>query len=103
MRADESDATPGNLSGRPACNLVLTNSAADLSCRGNDDVDFQGNYDYHAHAQVYMGGADPLGSQGYANAVRQSFKLLNAAREAKSLRAFLFWGGEHTEGADRNL
>ena len=66
--------------------------------------DFQGNYDYHAHAQVYTGGADPLGSQGYASAVRQSFKLLDAAREAKSSRAFLFWrAGEHTEGANRNL
>jgi hypothetical protein len=54
----------------PPGNFALTISEADLSCRGNDDIHFQGNYDYHAHAQVYTGGADPLGSQGYASAVR---------------------------------
>jgi hypothetical protein len=50
--------------------FALTISANDLSCRGNDDFDFQGNYDYNAHAQVYVGGADPLGSQGYASVVK---------------------------------
>ena len=52
---------------------VLTNLGADLSCISSDhhdDIDSQGNYDYHAHAQVFWGGADPLGSQGYASEVR---------------------------------
>ena len=69
MLVDEADAQQGESPGYPAGNFGLTNSAADLSCKGNDDTDSQGNYDYHAHAQVYLGGADPLGSQGYASAV----------------------------------
>jgi hypothetical protein len=47
----------------------LTNLAADLLYKSNDHTDSQGNYDYHAHAQVYAGGADPLESQGYLSAV----------------------------------
>jgi hypothetical protein len=43
---------------------------ADLSCNRNDNADSQGNYDYYANAQVYWGGADPLGSQGYASEVK---------------------------------
>ena len=70
MLVDEADASQGDPGGYPAGNFGLTNSAADLSCKGNDDIDSQGNYDYHAHAQVYQGGADPLGSQGHAIAVR---------------------------------
>ena len=70
MLVDEADATQGESANYPAGNFGLTNSAGDLSCTGNDDTDSQGNYDYHAHAQVYPGGADPLGSQGYASAVR---------------------------------
>jgi hypothetical protein len=42
----------------------------------------QGNYDYEAHAHVYRGGADPLGSQGYVNAVKNPSSSLDAAREA---------------------
>ena len=38
MRADESDATSWDLSGHPAWSLALTNSAADLSCNGNDNI-----------------------------------------------------------------
>ena len=90
MMAGETDPPQGESTEEPPGNNRLTNLAADLSCRGNDDSDSQGNYDYDAHAQVYWGGADPLGSQGYASAVRQSFKLLDAAREAQSSRAFLF-------------
>ena len=70
MLVDEADAAPGELAPRKAGNWVLTILAADLSCIGNDAINFQGNYDYHAHAQVYTGGADPLGSQGYARVVR---------------------------------
>jgi len=70
MLVDEADAPRSGSAGYPAGNFGLTNLAADLSCKGNDDIDSQGNYDCHAHAQVYQGGADPLGSQGYAIAVR---------------------------------
>ena len=69
MLVDEADAPRRELAAHPAGNFGLTNLAAALSCKGNDDTDSQGNYDYHAHAQVYWGGADPLGSQGYASAV----------------------------------
>jgi hypothetical protein len=69
MLVDEPDAARGVLNENPVRNFVLTNLAAPLSCRGNDDIYFQGNYDYHAHAQVYTGGADPLGSQGYERVV----------------------------------
>ena len=70
MLSDEVDEAAEELMRRGARNWVLTNLAADLSCMGNDAINFQGNYDYHAHAQVYTGGADPLGSQGYASVVR---------------------------------
>ena len=58
--------------GRPA-KFGLTILAADLPYKCNDTIDVQGNYDYDAHAQVYWGGADPLGSQGYASVVRNPF------------------------------
>jgi hypothetical protein len=51
-------------------NFGLTIWAADLSWSGNDDIHSQGNYDYQAHAHVYEGGADPLGSQGLASVAR---------------------------------
>ena len=74
MLVDEADAAIGKLVRRTVGNWVLTNLAASLtyerSCRDNDDFHFQGNYDYDAHAQVYAGGADPLGSQGYASVVK---------------------------------
>ena len=54
---------------RPA-NFGLTILAADLIYTGNDNYHFQGNYDYDAHPQVYWGGADPLGSQGYESVAR---------------------------------
>src|SRR5579864_334899 len=70
MLVDEADAPWRGSARHPAGNFGLTNLAADLSCRGDDNTESQGNYDYHALAQVYSGGADPLGSQGYASAVR---------------------------------
>jgi hypothetical protein len=71
MLADEGYALRATRSVRSATNFGLTNLVTDLICRGNDDVDSQGNYDYHAYAQVLPGGADPLGSQGFAS-VRQN-------------------------------
>jgi hypothetical protein len=74
MLVGEADAGPGELVRRTVGNWVLTILATGLTyegaCRSNDDFDFQGNYDYDAHAQVYVGGADPLGSQGYASVVK---------------------------------
>ena len=70
MFVDEADAERAESSREKARNFGLTVSAADLFFRGNDDNDPQGNYDYDAHAQVYLGGADPLGSQGYASEVK---------------------------------
>jgi len=74
MLVDEADAALGELARRMAGIWVLTNLAAGLTyeggCRDTDANNFQGNYDYDAHAQVYTGGADPLGSQGYASVVR---------------------------------
>jgi hypothetical protein len=70
MHADEADAPRTVEKSYAAGNLGLTNLKADLSWNGNDQIDSQGNYDYHAHAQVYEGGADPLGSQGFASEVR---------------------------------
>ena len=106
MLVDEADAGLGELARRAAGIWVLTNLAAGLTyeggCRDNDEFNFQGNYDYDAHAQVYTGGADPLGSQGYASVVKKSFQLLDAAREAKSSRAFLFMGPHHAEDEMKN-
>ena len=98
MLVDEADAPWRGSAQHPAGNFGLTISAADLSCNGNEDTNSQGHYDYQAHAHVLPGGADPLGSQGYASAVENSFQLLDAAREAKSSRAFLFLGGISGEG-----
>jgi hypothetical protein len=75
--------------GAPAGNFGLTNSVAALICRGNDDIDSQGNYDYHAHAQVLPGGADPLGSQGYAGAVRHPSALKRGPRSQKLAGVFI--------------
>jgi hypothetical protein len=93
MLADEAVASRGDPASGPAGNFGLTNSEADLSCKGNDEANSQGYYDdYHAHAQVFQGGADPLGSQGYASAVGKSFQLLNAARGAKKLAGIFVYG-----------
>jgi hypothetical protein len=102
MLVDEADAPHCKPAGNAAGNFGLTISSGDLSCEGNDDTDSQGYYEYYAHAQVYVGGADPLESQGYASAVKTSFQLLDAAREAKSSRAFLFMGGFFREDWKKN-
>jgi len=70
MLVDEVDAPKSKSSDYPSGNFGLTNSVADLSCDSHDNADSQGYYDYYAHAQVYWGGADPLGSQGYASEVK---------------------------------
>jgi hypothetical protein len=70
MPVDEADASHRGLPGHPVGSFGLTILAPELSFKSNDDADSQGNYDYHAHAQVYVGGADPLESQGYASAVK---------------------------------
>jgi len=74
MLVDEADAGVRKLVRRTTGNWALTNLASGLTYergfRDNDDFHFQGNYDYDAHAQVYTGGADPLGSQGYASVVK---------------------------------
>jgi hypothetical protein len=70
MLVDEADARRTMQTITPAANFGLTNPVTDLLCKGNDDIDSQGHYHYHAHAQVLPGGADPLGSQGYASVRR---------------------------------
>jgi len=91
MLVAEANASPSKLAGYAARNFGLTNSASDLSWKGNDDINSQGNYDYDAHAQVYLGGADPLGSQGYASVARHPSSSLDAAREAKARGRFCLW------------
>ena len=73
MPTDEADAARSELTRYSSGKFGLTNLALDLIWNGNDDIDSQGNYDYDAHAQVYSGGADPLGSQGFASEVRNPF------------------------------
>ena len=74
MLVDDADANAGPLAPCTAGNWVLTIFTTGLTYQGsyrdNDANNFQGNYHYDAHAQVYTGGADPLGSQGYASVVR---------------------------------
>jgi hypothetical protein len=103
MLVVEADASRSKLAGYPARNFGLTNSATELSWKSNDDINSQGNYDYDAHAQVYLGGADPLGSQGYASVARHPSSSLDAARGAKSSRAFLFMGVILRASRNRNL
>ena len=67
MPVDEADAAAGPQDVNAAGIFVLTNPAAGLTYISHDDNHFQGNYHYQAHAHVYAGGADPLGSQGYAS------------------------------------
>jgi len=67
MPVDEADAAPSQLAGKAVGIFVLTNPTAGLTYTSDDELYFQENYDYHAHAHVYPGGADPLGSQGYAS------------------------------------
>jgi len=70
MFADEADAGARRRERQAGRNFDLTILATDLFYKGNDELYSQGNYDYDAHAQVYVGGADPLESQGYASVAR---------------------------------
>ena len=92
MVVGEADADLEKSSGRVAGNFDLTNPAAGLICRGYEDAGFQGNYDYYAHAHVYTGGADPLGSRGYASVAKNpsSSKMRPAKRKARG--RFCLWG-----------
>jgi hypothetical protein len=82
MFVDEAHAAAGHLGSHRTASFGLTNWAADLLYKGDYEFYSQGNYDYEAHAHVYRGGADPLGSQGYANAIKNPSSSLDAAREA---------------------
>jgi hypothetical protein len=93
MFVDEADAAAGHLGSHRGASFDLTILASDLLYKSrvravlaarlnNDEFYSQGNYDYDAHAHVYRGGADPLGSRGYANAVKNPSSSLDAAREA---------------------
>jgi hypothetical protein len=66
MFGDEADTLYVPFRSAGCGNFGLTIWAADLSWSGNDYNHSQGNNDYEAHAHVYEGGADPLGSQGFA-------------------------------------
>jgi hypothetical protein len=92
MPVDEADAPHRKPAGNAAGNFGLTISAAELSCRGNDDTDSQGHYDYHAHAQVYVGGADPLESQGYASAVKNILPALRRGPRSQKLAGIFVYG-----------
>src|SRR5271169_3047821 len=92
MLVDEADAPRRESSGYPDGNFGLTISATDLSCRSNDHTNSQGHYDYHAHAQVYSGGADPLGSQGYASAVENILPALRRGPRSQKLAGVFVYG-----------
>jgi hypothetical protein len=92
MPVDEADAPRRESSGYPAGNFGLTILAADLSCNGNDDTDSQGHYDYQAHAHVLPGGADPLGSQGYASAVENILPALKRGPRSQKLAGVFVYG-----------
>jgi hypothetical protein len=92
MPVDEADAPESESEREPARNFGLTNSAADLSCKSNDDIHSQGHYDYQAHAHVLPGGADPLGSQGYASAVEKILPALRRGPRSQKLAGIFVYG-----------
>jgi hypothetical protein len=94
MLVDEADAPQGESSGYPDGNFGLTISVADLSCDGNDDTNSQGHYDYQAHAHVLPGGADPLGSQGYASVVENILPALRRGPRSQKLAGVFVFGGK---------
>jgi hypothetical protein len=85
MLVDEAAAPQDEPTGGAVGKFGLTISVADLSYEGNDDTNSQGYYDYHAHAQVYMGGADPLEGQGYASAVENILPALRCGPRSQKL------------------
>jgi hypothetical protein len=92
MLVDEADAPQSEAPCCPDGNIGLTNSAADLSWYGNDDTNSQGNYDYQAHAHVLPGGADPLGSQGYASVVENILPALRRGPRSQKLAGVFVYG-----------
>ena len=98
MLVDEAGAPQVRSASYSAGNFGLTNLAVDLSWDGNDDTNSQGNYDYHAHAQVYPGGADPLGSQGYASAVENILPALRRGPRSQKLAGVFVYGRNFGEG-----
>jgi hypothetical protein len=103
MLVDEADAPHCKPAGNATGKFGLTISAADLSCEGNDDTDSQGHYDYHAHAQVYVGGADPLGSQGYASAVENILPALRRGPRSQKLAGVFVYGRNFPVKAGRRI
>jgi hypothetical protein len=103
MPVDEADAPRRESSGYPAGNFGLTILAADLSCNGNDDTDSQGHYDYQAHAHVLPGGADPLGSQGYASAVENILLALRRGPRSQKLAGVFVYGRNFPVKAGRRI
>ena len=75
----------------PAGNFGLTISAADLSCNGNDDIDSQGNYDYHAHAQVYRAARTPLGAKD-TQAQQEILQALRRGPRSQKLAGVFVYG-----------
>ena len=92
MLVDEADAPQEESAGYPARNFGLTNLAVDLIWNGNDGNHPQGNYDYQAHAHVLPGGADPLGSQGYASAVESILPALRRGPRSQKLAGIFVYG-----------
>jgi len=92
MLADEANTLGKYPANNAPGNFGLTNLAGDLSWNGNDDIHSQGNYDYDAHAQVYVGGADPLGSQGYASEVENILPALRRGPRSQKLAGIFVYG-----------
>ena len=98
MLLDEADPPRRGTDEWRTATFALTNLASDLSLIGNDDINSQGNYDYDAHAQVHSGGADPLGSRGYASEVRHPLSSWTRPAKQNARGHFYFWeqiGIEH--------
>jgi hypothetical protein len=91
--ADAGDTPCGPFGFNVRGNFGLTILAADLSLSCNDDIHSQGNHDYQAHAHVYQGGADPLGSQGFAGVARHPSSSYMRPAEPKARGRFRLWGG----------
>jgi hypothetical protein len=103
MLVDEADAPQGKSAGYPDGNFGLTISVADLSCNGNDDPNSQGHYDYQAHAHVLPGGADPLGSQGYASAVENILPALRRGPRSQKLAGVFVYGRNPRERPEEEI
>jgi hypothetical protein len=101
MLADEAASQLSEPAGYPADNFGLTIPAADLFWKGNDHSTSQGYFDYEAHAHVYQGGADPLGSRGYASAVSHPSSSSMRPAKPKARGRFCLWADFLGMVADR--